>query len=238
MFRPAIPVIFILLLFMSHAPGISENYYKWVDDQGVTHVTDNPQKIPPQYRSNHEVLKEKETGFKAFKKNLQKLLNNNKTRIIYALTGIIGLIIISRLLKKMRSGSSAGKSGKFDEAMKKSGIDLMTIPQFKDFIKDLLFTRGFKIREMKSDLDFGIDYIAEKSGSSYLVKVISDSITTSHTILNDLMRDTTKYGCDKVLVITKNFFSEDAIQFSKSSPCDLIDRSELGKWIKESKMYK
>ena len=234
MFRPVIPVIFILFLFISNVPGISENYYKWVDEQGVTHVTDNPQKIPPRYRSNHEVVKEKETGFQAYKKNLKKQINNNKTTIIYALTAIIGLIIISRLLKKMRSGSSAGKRSRFDEAMKKSGIDLMSIPQFRDFTRNLLIRRGYKITEMKSDLDLGIDYIAEKSGKSYLVKVISDSITTSHTLLNDLMRDTTRYGCDKVLVITKNFFSDDAIKYSKSSPCDLIDRNELGKWIKES----
>lgn len=237
MFKLYIPLLFIMVLLFNQEAGFSENYYKWVDKNGVTHVTDNPQKVPTQYRSNLEIVKEKETGFKAFRKNLQKQLNNNKTLILYVLGGIVGLIALNKLLKKLRDKSSDYRKGKFDEVLKKSGIDLMTIPQFRAFTKNLMSTRGFTIREMESELDFGIDFIAEKSNSNYLVKVISDSIMTSRTLLNDLMRDTTKYGCDKVIVITKNYFTEDAIEFSRSSPCELVDRNKLGTWIKESGLF-
>lgn len=237
MSKLAITLLFILAILINQETGLSENYYKWVDKDGVTHVTDNPKKIPPQYRSNIEIVKEKDTGFKAFRKNLQKQLNKNKTLILYILGGIAGLLVLNKLLKKLRDKSSEYKKGKYDEVIKKSGIDLMTIPQFRAFAKNLLSTKGFRIREMESDLDFGIDFIAEKSNSSYLVKVISDSITTSRTVLNDLMRDTSKYECDKALVITKNYFSEDAIEFSRSSPCELIDRNALGKLIKDSGLY-
>ena len=237
MFKLSIQSLFIMVLFLSQHTVFGENYYKWVDNNGVTHVTDNPQKIPPQYRSNLEIVKEKETGFKAKWKKIQKEINRNKTLVIYVLSGIFGLYFLNKLLKKLRSKSSEYHKVKFDEVLKKSGIDLMTIPQFRNFTKNILSTRGFKIREMQSDLDFGIDYIAEKSNSNYLVKVISDSIMTSRTLLHDLMRDTTRYGCDKALVITKSYFTDDAIEFSRSSPCELIDRNKLGTWIKESGLY-
>lgn len=237
MSKLAIPLFCILVYLFNQDTGLSENYYKWVDKNGVTHVTDNPNKIPPQHRSNIEIVKEKDTGFNAFRKNLQKQLIKNKNLILYILGGIAGLIVLNKLIKKLRDKSSELKKGKYDDILKKSGIDLMTIPQFRAFAKNLLSTRGFRIREMESDLDFGIDFIAEKSNTSYLVKVISDSIMTSRTLLNDLMRDTSKYGCDKALVITKNYFSEDALEFSRSSPCDLIDRNALAKWIKDSGLY-
>jgi len=229
-------IIFSYLLIFT-ITSHTEDYYKWVDDQGVTHVTDNPNKVPKQYRSSTTIIKEKETGFTAYYKKYLKTIKNNKNLIFILLAILVSIYLLNKLIKLLRKKSELNRRNKFDEVLKKSGIDTMTIPQFKEYSKNLLSTAGFKIRGLESDLDFGVDFIADKGTSSYLVKVISNTVSTSRTVVNDVLRDTSKYGCDKAMLISKNFFSEDAIGLSKSSPCELIDRQTIGEMVKKAKLY-
>ncbi len=113
----------------------------------------------------------------------------------------------------------------------------MNIPQFKSYAKNVLSAKGYNVKEFKGDLDFGVDFVADKGGTNYLVKVVPDTMSTSKMVLNDILRDTSKYGCNAAMVISKNFFTDDALEFSKSSPCELVDRTALGKWIKDTKLY-
>ena len=46
--RYAILIVCILLLSASHA---SAEFYRWVDREGKENFTNNPAKIPPEYRS-------------------------------------------------------------------------------------------------------------------------------------------------------------------------------------------
>ncbi len=101
----------------------------------------------------------------------------------------------------------------------------------------MLSVKGYKVKEFEGDLDFGVDFVADKGNSVYLVKVVADNMPTSKMVVNDVLRDTSKYGCNIAMVISKNFFTEDAVEFSKSSPSELIDRNALGKWIKDTKLY-
>ncbi len=126
---------------------------------------------------------------------------------------------------------------KYDEIIKKSGIDTMNIPQFKNYVKNVLSAKGYHVKVFEGDLDFGVDYIADKGSMNYLVKIVADNMTTSKMVVNDILRDTSKYGCNAAMVISKNYFTEDALEFSKSSPSELIDRTTLGKWIKDTKLY-
>lgn len=48
-----LPGIALVALLISGAPTISSGQvYRWVDQGGVVHFTDNPQNIPDQYRNN------------------------------------------------------------------------------------------------------------------------------------------------------------------------------------------
>ncbi len=50
-FMVTVAVLSILILF---APHSGAQLYRWVDQNGVTHFTDNPQNIPEQFKSNVE----------------------------------------------------------------------------------------------------------------------------------------------------------------------------------------
>jgi hypothetical protein len=48
--------VYVTLLLFSFQPTLSSAWqiYKWVDDDGVVHMTDNPASIPPQYRNQSQ----------------------------------------------------------------------------------------------------------------------------------------------------------------------------------------
>jgi hypothetical protein len=46
--------LFIILLAIHSAIAVGGDLYKWVDKEGVVHMTDNPSQVPPQYREQVE----------------------------------------------------------------------------------------------------------------------------------------------------------------------------------------
>ncbi|NIP37548.1 MAG: DUF4124 domain-containing protein [Candidatus Dadabacteria bacterium] len=230
-------ILFITFLLSGINNSYAEEYYQWTDENGVVHVTDNPEKVPSRYRDSTKVVKEKETGSKATIKNYTKLAKQNQKPLLIIFGSLIGLFILYKLLKGIKNKSSSRSKNKYDKVLKKSGIDTMNIPQFRSYAKNVLSAKGYQVKEFEGDLDFGVDFVADKGNTNYLVKVISDNMLTSKMVVNDVLRDTSKYGCNAAIIITKNHFTEDAIEFSRSSPCELIDRNALGKWIKETRLY-
>ena len=230
-------IFFITFLSVSINPLNAEDYYQWTDEDGVVHVTNNPNNVPSRYKNSTKVVKEKDTGYNAILKKYWKSAKQNKKPILIILASLLGLFLLNKLIKVLKNKSKTISKNKYDEVLKRSGIDTMNIPQFKSYAKNLLSVKGYKVKEFEGDLDFGVDFVADKGNSVYLVKVVADNMPTSKMVVNDVLRDTSKYGCNSAMVISKNFFTEDAIEFSKSSPSELIDRNALGKWIKDSKLY-
>ena len=230
-------IFFITFLTSCINPLNAEDYYQWTDEDGVVHVTDNPNNVPSRYKNSIKVVKEKDTGYNAILKKYWKSAKQNKKPILIILASLLGLFLLNKLIKVLKNKSKTISKNKYDEVLKRSGIDTMNIPQFKSYAKNLLSVKGYKVKEFEGDLDFGVDFVADKGNSVYLVKVVADNMPTSKMVVNDVLRDTSKYGCNSAMVISKNFFTEDAIEFSKSSPSELIDRTALGKWIKDTKLY-
>ncbi len=231
-------IIFLATFLLAATNNIfAEDYYQWTDEKGVVHATDNPDKVPPRYKNSLKVVREKDTGTKATLNNYKKLAKRNQQTIIVVAVSLLGLLILYKLFKSLKNRSSVKSKNKYDEIIKKSGIDTMNIPQFKNYVKNVLSAKGYHVKVFEGDLDFGVDYIADKGSMNYLVKIVADNMTTSKMVVNDILRDTSKYGCNAAMVISKNYFTEDALEFSKSSPSELIDRTTLGKWIKDTKLY-
>lgn len=232
-------IIILLITFLSTGliSSFAEDYYQWTDEDGVVHVTDNPKNVPARFKGSTKVVKEKDTGYKPVLKKALKAAEQNKLPIVIIVGTIFGLYLLNKLIKALKNKSNVRSKSKFDEVLKRSGIDTMNIPQFKNYTKNLLAAKGYSVKEFEGDLDFGVDFVADKGSSEYLVKVIADNMSTSKMVINDVLRDTTKYGCNAAMLISKNYFNDDAVEFAKSSPCELIDRNALGKWIKEAKLY-
>lgn len=65
-------IFFVLLMLFAYLPAYGSNLYKWVDEKGITHFTDNPSKIPKQNKSTVEVREMPEPEILAPAKSIKK----------------------------------------------------------------------------------------------------------------------------------------------------------------------
>jgi len=96
--------------------------YKWQDKNGVTHVVDDPDKVPPQFRDRAIVIDTKDTNMQARMKTLITLMKLNRTPIISA---IIALLVISTgiiVYKKSRVQRDDNRKDDIQDAIKLSGV--------------------------------------------------------------------------------------------------------------------
>jgi len=49
-------LLFVSILYLAHPGQGQAAFYQWLDAQGVTHFTDNPERIPAKYRSHVKEL--------------------------------------------------------------------------------------------------------------------------------------------------------------------------------------
>ena len=77
---------------------------------------------------------------------------------------------------------------------------------------------GYKVSETNfQHFNPGIDFIAEKKGSRYYVELTSEYDLVPRLAVSDAEREKHRYNCNKVILITKSFFDEEAIELSKST---------------------
>ncbi|HZX12818.1 MAG TPA: restriction endonuclease, partial [Thermodesulfobacteriota bacterium] len=80
-------------------------------------------------------------------------------------------------------------------------------------------------------LDLGINMIAKKNDHKYAVQINRQTDSVSRLLVSDIDREKHRYGCDKAMLITNSYFSDDAIELAKSTGCELVDRDALAKWV-------
>lgn len=99
--------------------------------------------------------------------------------------------------------------------------------EFERFLQALLLNSGYTIVSLTTTYDLGVDLIAHKDGARwaiqakrYKAKVGLDSVRQVTTAMNF-------YKCDKAMVITNSYFTNNAKTIAESVGCRLIDRDEL-----------
>lgn len=85
------------------AYSIAETYYKWNDKNGVTHSTNDPKKIPPNYRQSAKVIEMEKTFQERAVLSAKKIAKNRQAQNIAAvLAQIIIIILIVKGIKRYK----------------------------------------------------------------------------------------------------------------------------------------
>lgn len=118
---------------------------------------------------------------------------------------------------------------KTNEDMKKSiiNIDEMTGFEFEDFIGYLFGKMGYKVVVTQKSNDQGIDIIAQDNFAKIGIQAKCYSSTVGNKAIQEAVAGKSYYKCDKVLVITNNYFTKSAIQLAQCNGVGLIDKEEL-----------
>lgn len=108
--------------------------------------------------------------------------------------------------------------------------------KFEEFVAELLYKNGYNnIEVTKGSGDFGADIIAEKDNIRYAFQCKRFNSTIGPKPIGEVLRGMKKYNCEKGIVITNNFFTNQAIQESKICDIELWDRNKLSYLIQNIK---
>lgn len=112
-------------------------------------------------------------------------------------------------------------------------IDLMSGTEFEEFIALLFKKIGYSSQVTKQSGDQGLDVIAIKNGSKIGIQAKCYSNTVGNAAIQEAVAGKSFYNCDKVLVVTNNYFTSAAIELAQANDVLLWNRDMLKEKIKE-----
>lgn len=158
--------------------------------------------------------------------------------IVYLVKGIIYLIALASNENAKRKEEKKYKdllNTNIQEQLIK--VDNLEGLQFEKYIGELLKKIGFKnVIVTKGSGDFGADIIAEKDGNKYAFQCKRFSSTIGPKPIGEVLRGMNKYKCNKGVVITNNYFTNQAIQEAEVSNVELWDRDKISFLIGNNKI--
>ena len=112
-------------------------------------------------------------------------------------------------------------------------IDLMTGAEFEEFVGLLFKKMGYSSKVTKQSGDQGLDVIASKNGTKIGIQAKCYSNTVGNSAVQEAVAGKSFYNCDKVIVISNNYFTPAAIELAQSNGVVLWNRDMLKEKIKE-----
>lgn len=150
--------------------------------------------------------------------------------IISAVLAIIKYVIISLINKKELNTEIAYNN--IEEELEK--IDMFTGIQFEQYIMGLLKKEGYSnIRPTKTSGDYGVDITAEKNGLKCAIQCKRFHNNIPIKAIQEIKAGKTYYKCDKAMVITNSYYTQNAKNLASSTGVQLFDRDDLIRIIKK-----
>lgn len=106
-------------------------------------------------------------------------------------------------------------------------VDMMTGNEFEHFICKLFIEMGYSAEVTKQTGDQGIDIIAQKNNIRIGIQAKCYGSTVGNAAIQEVTAGKKFYNCNKVIVVTNNYFTPSAIQLAQANEVILWDRSML-----------
>ena len=111
---------------------------------------------------------------------------------------------------------------------KSSDIDVMEGHDFEYFCADILRKNDFSDVEVtKGSGDYGIDIIAKKDKVTYAIQCKRYNGNVGNKAVQEAFSGKAYYGCDRAVVLTNSFFTEQAKETALRTDVLLWDRNKL-----------
>ena len=224
-----------LLLIVSPVVDAAK-VYKWVDKDGVIHVTDNPGEIPQEHVGSIEEIQIKKDEFSSIVRTVWDFIKSNLGLLALATFGVFIMLMINKIRRKITLKYSESKRERLNQVFEKSGMDNIDNAELRKLAMALLEYNGYKVTEITFEhINPGIDFVAEGKGHRYYVELKPDYDFVPRLAVSDADREKHRYDCDRSMLVTKNYFDDDAIELAEATGCILIDRFTLTQWMLDSK---
>lgn len=94
-----------------------------------------------------------------------------------------------------------------------------------------------KIKDLPYSNDYGADLIISKGFEEIVIQAKNYSGNVGNKAIQEVVSAKVYYKCDKAMVITNSYYTQNAIKTAQESGVILIDRDELEKILNEGSMY-
>lgn len=112
-------------------------------------------------------------------------------------------------------------------------VDLMTGKDFEAFICMLYQKMGYVAHVTQATRDQGLDVIAEKNNKRIGVQAKCYGSVVGNSAIQEAVAGKNYYNCERVAVITNNYFTKAAVELAKVNNVVLWDRNILKEKMKE-----
>ena len=233
--RLLILLIISFIFFSNQILADEKFFYKWIDEKGVTHVTDNPGDIPQKHRNKIVKYKKKETSSKSkiqsYFKNAVKTISKYKY-FFFGLFLILALsVLIKKISKKIRTYSLKRNTDSLAKTVEKSRIKEMSDDEFKTKSKEILIKSGYKLETKDSSFITRTNFIAERKGKKHAVHISTNINDISKALITEMEGEKEKFDCYGSIIVAKTLFDSSAIDLAKKTNCKLIDENAIAKAI-------
>ena len=151
--------------------------------------------------------------------------------IFKAIAYIIGFIIALCKNNKEKQQYNALVNENLEEQLRK--IDNLNGWDFEKYTASLLKKIGYtKINVTSGSGDFGADIIAEKDGIRCAIQCKRFNNSVGPKVIGEVLRGMNRYECSKGIIITNNYFTNQAIKEAQISNVELWDRNKIINLIK------
>ena len=210
-----------------------DTYYTWNDKNGVTHITKELSDIPKD--SNQKLKKYKKTGSNILFNQINNISEQNKKYVTYILFVVISIFVILILLRNINKNfqNSRKKSirNKKLNRIESSGITKITENNFIEASILIIKKLGYEIEITDRHLKKIIDYTGNINGKQYAVSMLFSDNPISRITMNELVLEGIKTNTSRFLVISNNFFSDEALKYKENYEMEMIDREKMAEYI-------
>lgn len=142
-------------------------------------------------------------------------------------------VIMQEMKKKSIKEKLKGNIKKEKMHYNINDIDMMNGNEFEHFICELFTKMGYKAVVTKQSGDQGLDVIAKRDSITIGIQAKCYSGTVGNSAIQEAVAGKSYYKCDKVIVITNNYFTTSAIELANANEVVLWNRDLLKEKLNE-----
>ena len=232
---------FLILAALNQFSYADQFYYTWKDSNGTTHITDDINKVPKQYRNSSKKYKKVSNNYNEKLNNYynssKELIAEYKIYIILFILLIIVAVLYKKLIKKFKQKFLLKRIADNEKLILKSGINNMTAHQFKLKTRELFINNEYNLDETTVEYNPVVDYIAEKNGYKYALSINLNSNAIPRILINELEKEKYRYDCKYSMIVARTIFEEEAIRYAKQVKCELLDIYKIARIIVKNEKF-
>ena len=156
-----------------------------------------------------------------------KALLNGMAQMWYVWV-ILGLVLIGRLVFYLLEQQKLAKSGIAD-------IDKMDGKTFEKYLKVFFEKLGYKVERTKYIGDYGADLVATNNAVKTVIQAKRYKSKVGIKAVQEAVASKGYYKCDRAMVVTNNYFTNQARNLASRNKVELWDRKILVKKLLEIK---